>query len=156
MATERREREVIPAEICDAAAAHLPPPTTVVQPPIWVIFPSGRGRGRQVGLSLCIHSGHHLLHGNPFSPAALRVGMHGGDQLFGMSFVTTQTQSLTCKSETKDNYTLQGFWITILLRPVRKQSSDLLPHNSFLLQSQNQSSLQTACQFVQQKEHAEK
>ena len=82
-----------------------PPPTTVVQPPIWVIFPSGRGRGRQVGLSLCIHSGkrgragHHLLHGNPFSPTALRVGMHGGDQLFGMSFVTTQ--SLTCKS---DNY----------------------------------------------------
>ena len=88
-----------------------PPPTTVVQPPIWVIFPSGRGRGargRQVGLSLCIHSGkrgragHHLLRGNPFSPAALRVGMHGGDQLFGMSFVTTQ--SLTCKSETMDNY----------------------------------------------------
>ena len=86
-----------------------PPPTTVVQPPIWVIFPSGRGRGRQVGLSLCIHSdkrgraGHHLLHGNPFSPTALRVGMHGGDQLFGMSFVTTQ--SLTCKSD----YYFPGF-----------------------------------------------
>ena len=135
-----------------------PPPTTVVQPPIWVIFPSGRGRGRQVGLSLCIHSGkrgragHHLLHGNPFSPTALRVGMHGGDQLFGMSFVTTQSHSQSAKLTT----TFQGFWITILLRPVRKQSSDLLPHNSFLLQSQNQSSLQTACQFVQQKEHAEK
>ena len=34
-----------------------PPPTTVVQPPIWVIFPSGRGRvrGRQVGWFVSVH-----------------------------------------------------------------------------------------------------
>ena len=86
-----------------------PPPTTVVQPPIWVIFPSGRGRGRQVGLSLCIHSGKPASAGRPPSVARNPIFTRSPPcrhawRRSALRDEFRDNTSLTRKSETIDNY----------------------------------------------------
>ena len=80
-----------------------------------------------------------------------RHAWRGGDQLFGMSFVTTQ--SLTCKS---DNY-FPGFLDHHFASPCQK-AIKRSPSSQLFLAAVAESVFitETACQFVQQKEYAEK